>query len=76
MDRRYNRSLKDTLMLTAPHLKICLDALDLAHRHMASQLGQAGIAAGPEGRAKLAQIEEAHEAVRAELAPHEQEIAA
>ena len=66
-------------MLTAKTLAIASDALDLAHRTMAQQLAQAGIAAGAEARAKLQDIEEAHAAISEALKPapaDEQEQAA
>jgi hypothetical protein len=58
-------------MLTAKTLAIASDALDLAHRTMANQLAQAGIAAGAEARAKLADIEAAHAAIAEALKPAE-----
>ena len=63
-------------MLTAKTLAIASDALDLAHRTMAQQLAQAGIAAGAEARAKLADIEAAHAAISASLTPADAEEAA
>ena len=56
-------------MIDAKHLAIAVEALDIAHRTVSQSMSQAGIKAGAEGRAKLAEIEEAHAAVSAALTP-------
>jgi len=48
-------------------LQICLETLDLAYRHIATQIQQAGVAVGAEGRTKLEAIENTYNAVKAEL---------